>query len=86
MEVLAHGKGVIFGPHMENFSDIAQLVVERGAGIQVRTPDELRRVLGRLIADSSLNKEMGEKGLALLQEHQGAMERTMKIVKEFFKG
>ena len=86
MEVLAHGKGVVFGPHMENFSEIAQLVVERGAGIQVKTPDELREALGRLIADPSLNKKMGENGLALLQEHQGAMERTMKIVKEFFEG
>jgi len=86
MEVLAHGKGVIFGPHMENFIDIAKLVVEKGAGIQARTPDELREALRKLIVDPSLNKEMGERGLALLQEHQGAMERTMKIVKEFFKG
>lgn len=86
MEVLAHGKGVIFGPHMENFSEIAQFVVEKGAGIQAKTPDELREALRRLIADPSLNKEMGKRGLALLQEHQGAMERTIKIVKEFFKG
>jgi len=86
LEVLAQGKGVIFGPHMENVREIAQLVVERGAGIQVSTPDELREVLGRLVADPSLRKEMGVKGLALLQEHQGALERTVKIVKEFFTG
>jgi 3-deoxy-D-manno-octulosonic-acid transferase len=86
LEVLDLGKGVIFGPHMENVSDIAQLVVERGAGVQVNTPDELREVLERLIADPSLRKEMGLKGLALLREHQGALERTMKIVKEFFTG
>lgn len=86
LEVLDLGTGVIFGPHMENVSDIAQLVVKKGAGVQVSTPDELREVLVRLIADSSLRKEMGLKGLALLQEHQGALERTMKIVKEFFTG
>jgi 3-deoxy-D-manno-octulosonic-acid transferase len=86
LEVLAHGKGVIFGPHMENFSDIARLVVERGAGIQVRTPQELAKALRRLIVNPSLRQEMGEKGLALLREHQGALEKTVKIVKEFFKG
>lgn len=85
LEVLAHGKGVIFGPHMENVGEIAQLVVERGAGLQVSTPDELREVLGRLIADPSLRKEMGENGIALLQEHQGALERTLQIVKEIVK-
>jgi 3-deoxy-D-manno-octulosonic-acid transferase len=85
LEVLAHGKGVIFGPHMENFMEIARLVVERGAGIQVRTPEELTKALKRLIVSPALSKEMGEKGLALLREHQGALESTMKIVKEFFK-
>ena len=86
LEVLAHGKAVIFGPHMENFNEIAKLAVERGAGIQVRTPEELAEASRRLINNPSLGKEMGEKGLALLQEHQGALESTMKIVKEFFKG
>ena len=85
LEVLAHGKAVIFGPHMENFSEIAQLVVERGAGIQVRTPEGLGDALRRLIVDPSLSKEMGEKGLALLQEQQGALEKTLEIVKKFFK-
>ena len=85
LEVLAQGKGVIFGPHMENVSEVAQLVVERGAGVQVSTPDELREVVERLIADPSHGRKMGEKGLALIQEHQGALERTLKIVKEFFK-
>jgi len=85
LEVLAHGKGVIFGPHMDNFRAIAQRVVERGAGMQVRTPDELKDALGKVIADPSLSKKMGEKGLALIQEQQGALERTLKIVKEFYK-
>ena len=86
LEVLAHGKGVIFGPHMENVREIAQLVVEGGAGIQVSTPDELKEAARRLIADPALRKEMGIKSLALLHEQQGALERTMKIVKEIFTG
>ena len=85
LEVLAHGKGVIFGPHMENFMEIARLVVERGAGIQARTPQELAEAVRRLIMNPALNKEMGGKGLALLREHQGALEKTVKIVKRFFK-
>jgi len=85
LEVLAHGKGVVFGPHMENFMEIARLVVESGAGIQVRTPEELAQALRRLIGNPALSNEMGGKGLALLREHQGALQKTMKIVKEFFK-
>ena len=86
LEVLAHGKGVIFGPYMENIGDVAQLVVEKGAGMQVRTPDELREALRRLIIDSSLRERMGERGIAFLQEHQGALEKTMRIVGALYKG
>ncbi|OGP54755.1 MAG: hypothetical protein A2Y65_08650 [Deltaproteobacteria bacterium RBG_13_52_11] len=86
LEVLAHGKGVIFGPHMENISDVAQLVVEKGAGMQVRTPDELRDGLRSIIVDASFRERMGERGIAFLQEHQGALERTMRIVGELYKG
>jgi 3-deoxy-D-manno-octulosonic-acid transferase len=84
LEVLAHGKGVIFGPHMENFMEIAQLAVEKGAGVQVRTPKELTQAMRRLLAAPSLNKEMGQRGLTLLREHQGALEKTVKIVQNFF--
>ena len=86
LEVLAHGKGVIFGPNMENVREIAQLVVDGGVGIQVSTPDELKEAARRLIADPALRKEMGVKSLALIHEQQGALERTMKIIKEIFTG
>lgn len=85
LEVLAHGKGVIFGPHMENFIEIAQLVLEKGAGEQVRTPDELKEVLRRLLNDPPLRQEMGERGISLLRGHQGALERTMQIVEAVLK-
>jgi 3-deoxy-D-manno-octulosonic-acid transferase len=65
--------------------EIAGLVVEKGAGIQAKTPQELAEAVRRLIMNPALNKEMGEKGLALLREHQGALEKTVKIVKKFFK-
>jgi 3-deoxy-D-manno-octulosonic-acid transferase len=84
LEVLAHGKGVIFGPHMENFVEIARIVVERGVGIQVKTPHELAEAVRRLVMNPALNREMGEKGLALLREHQGALEKTVTIIKKFF--
>jgi 3-deoxy-D-manno-octulosonic-acid transferase len=86
LEVLAQGKGVIFGPHVETIRDVAQLVVEHGAGLQVRTPDELKGAFKKLIADSSLRAQMGKKGRSFLQEQQGALERTMKIVEGVYQG
>jgi 3-deoxy-D-manno-octulosonic-acid transferase len=86
LEVLALGKGVIVGPHVENIRDVAELVVERGAGMQVRTPDEFKEAVRRLITDPLFRKGMGDRGLAFLREHQGAVEKTMKIIGAFYKG
>jgi 3-deoxy-D-manno-octulosonic-acid transferase len=86
LEVLAHGKGVLFGPHMENVRAVVQLVVEQGAGIQVRTADELREGVRSILVDSSLRERMGERGRALLQEHQGALKNIMRIVGALYKG
>lgn len=77
---------MIFGPHVENIMDVARLVVERGAGVQVRTPDEFRETVRRIVADARLRERMGKKGLAFLKEHQGAVGRTMKIVGALYKG
>jgi 3-deoxy-D-manno-octulosonic-acid transferase len=86
LEVLGHGKGVIFGPHIENIRDVAHIVVERGAGMQVMTPDELREAVRRIIADVRLGERMGEQGLAILHEHKGAVEKTIRIVGGLYKG
>jgi 3-deoxy-D-manno-octulosonic-acid transferase len=34
-------KVITFGPHMENFRDIARLFLDAGAAVQIRTPEEL---------------------------------------------
>jgi 3-deoxy-D-manno-octulosonic-acid transferase len=86
LEVVALGKGVIFGPHVENIRDVARLVVEREAGIQVQTPDEFREAVKRLLIDSRLREGMGRRGLAFIREQQGAVEKTMKIIKAWYKG
>ncbi len=86
LEVLAHGRGVVFGPHMENFSEVAHLIVEKGAGVQARTPAELMEALRRFIDDPHFRQETGDRGLSLLREGRGALERTMEVVGGFLKG
>ena len=47
------GKAVIFGPHMENFRDEAELVLEAGAAVQVASIDELENTLVKLRDDEA---------------------------------
>jgi 3-deoxy-D-manno-octulosonic-acid transferase len=45
------GKPVVFGPHMQNFEQIARAFVEKGAAIQVKDPAELEAALADVLGN-----------------------------------
>ena len=51
IEPAASGRAIVFGPHMENFADVARELVARGAAIQVPDADALEETLAGLMRD-----------------------------------
>ena len=47
LEPAVHGKPIVFGPHMENFAEIAGAFLANGAAVQVRTAARARGCRGR---------------------------------------
>ncbi len=72
-------KPVLFGPHMENFREIARLVVDAGAGKQIRST-ELTSELEAMLHDPETMQAMGLAGYNLLHQHAGATERTVSHI------
>ena len=85
LEVIAHGKVALFGPHTENLASIARRVLEVGAGIEVRNSRELEETCRRLLSDPSEGSERGSRGLELLKEGEGAMRRTVEAIRELLE-
>lgn len=80
LEPCALGVPVVFGPHMHNFQQIAELAVERGAAVQVAGVPELVRVVDRYLKDANLRFAAGENGRAMVQENRGALRRTLAVL------
>jgi 3-deoxy-D-manno-octulosonic-acid transferase len=80
LEAAALGKPVIFGQHMFNFAEIAQLTLERGAGVQVNNGQELLETLTEFFADADKRDRAGEAGRKLVEENRGALQRTMRLL------
>lgn len=80
LEPASVGVPSIFGPHMENFREIEALVLHYGAGIQIRTADELAATCRALITSAELRRVLGQNGLKLLRDNGGATERHMDII------
>ena len=72
-------KPVLFGPHMENFREIARLVMDAGAGKQIRS-SELTSELEAMLHDPEAMQAMGMAGYNLLHQHAGATERTVSHI------
>lgn len=72
-------KPVLFGPHMENFREIARLVTEAGGGKRIRA-SELSDELYALLHDPESMQTMGVAGYNLLRQHDGATERTVNVI------
>ncbi len=83
LEPAACGTPVVFGPHMENFPEIARVITEEGGGLQIESSRELATVLGELFADEERRMKIGEKGRRILLENRGALEKTLELVDRF---
>jgi len=76
-------KPIVFGPHMENFRDIARLFLESGAALQVPDSGELAAVIFELLTDASRAKRLGEAARAVLDRQRGATDRVLEQLKEW---
>lgn len=74
IEVAQQGKAVVFGPHMKNFADEADLFLQHEAGIQVQDTTELAEQIEWLLNNPEQCQQLGEHGQQLLQEFSHIIE------------
>lgn len=79
-EAVFAGKAVLFGPHMENFTPLVDLLLEHRGALQVRDFAELESKAASLLENHAQAAEMARHGLQALQAHQGATARTVKAI------
>ncbi|MEP6809030.1 MAG: 3-deoxy-D-manno-octulosonic acid transferase [Chthoniobacterales bacterium] len=80
VEPILAGKPVIFGPHMENFSALAQALLEEGAALRAASAMELTECAAELLRAPERRAEMVENAQRVLAVHRGATQRTAELV------
>ena len=82
VEPAVFGKAVVFGPHMENFAEIADMFVRREAARQVHSVGELEEALVALLLDPVKRASLGAAARALVDANRGARHRSLAVVAE----
>jgi 3-deoxy-D-manno-octulosonic-acid transferase len=75
-----YGKPIVFGPHMENFKEIAETFLANRAAIQVRHARELEDVVVGLMGDPVRRARLGAAARALVDANRGAKDRTLQVI------
>ena len=77
LEPASFGHPVLFGPHMEDFVLMSQLLVESGGGQQVSDSDDLFEAAKKILMDPALCDDMGRKAAAYVETNKGALKRVV---------
>lgn len=81
LEAALVGRPVIFGPHIHNFREISQLILDAGAGSQIQSADQLPELIAHYLQDPLLGRKQGRAGLELIATHAGATDRTVALLR-----
>ncbi len=80
LEPAAFGKIPVFGPSMENFSEMAARFVSAGAAVQVESPEDAGVAWIEFFREPERMKKMGESARSLVEDSRGATDRALTAI------
>jgi 3-deoxy-D-manno-octulosonic-acid transferase len=80
LEPAALGVPVLTGPYHSNGKDIARLLLEQGAALQVVDARELGAAVARLMADPKERRRIGAIGQHIVESNRGSVARLLELI------
>ena len=80
LEPAVFGKPILFGPHMQNFKEIAVAFLSNDAAIEVQSERELASALLALVTDPVRRARLGAAARALVEANRGAKTKTLDVI------
>jgi 3-deoxy-D-manno-octulosonic-acid transferase len=80
LEPAVFGRPIVFGPHMQNFAEIAREFLAHDAAVQVESERELGQTLVSLLGDPVRRAGLGAAARALVDANRGARDRTIEAI------
>lgn len=80
LEPAAFGKPILYGPFMDDFTEISSDLLHKDAAIVCHDEEEIFEVMKKLLVNDSLRRQMGERAQALVLQHRGVTKRHVEII------
>ncbi len=82
LEAMALGVPCISGSCVHNFQDIAEQMVQRGAGFIVNDQAELANKVVDILGSNTLSQQVAENGLDFINDNRGAIDKIMDKINQ----
>ena len=86
LDAAMFGVPVIYGPQMTNFKEICESLERRNASIRIKSPEILKNVMERLIANPNERERLSQSLLSWVEENKGATDFTLRFILEKLNG
>ena len=73
-------KPVLFGPHMENFKETAELLLDQKGAVMIKGKRELADAIGQLLREDQERIAIGRRARRAIEGKSGALEITLKKI------
>jgi 3-deoxy-D-manno-octulosonic-acid transferase len=80
LEPAVFGKPIVFGPHMQNFKEIAATFIAHDAAVQIPNARALEDALLALLIDPVRRARLGAAARALVESNRGAKEKSLAVI------
>ena len=80
LEPARYRKPIVFGPHMQNFRDMAKLFLDAEAAIQIQSANELAPAIAKILAHPDAALELGRNAVAVVEQNAGATDRVLRFL------
>lgn len=86
LEPAGYGCATCFGPHTENFAEIANRLLQADAAVRVASPAELTRFVAKCLEHPHQADDIGMRARAVVQKHRGATAKTVEQLSRLVTG
>jgi 3-deoxy-D-manno-octulosonic-acid transferase len=86
LEPAALGVPVLTGPYQSNGKDIARLLLEQGAALEVGDARTLAAAVARLLADPAERRRIGAIGRQIVEANRGSVARLLELIESLPPG
>ncbi len=86
LEAARLGCAIVFGPHMDNFAEIADAFKDRRAALEVADEAALGEAVSRLLASPDERARLSAAALAVAEDQSGVLDAVMAELASFFGG